>query len=171
MRSTIWPLALVTLLTLLATAARAETFMGQVASISSGDTLKITDARSRAQFGVRIAAIQAPGRTHGFGGQAIQNLGALLSGRDVSVEARGLTREGVVVGKVLVAAPDCRTPQCPRNIDVGLEQVRAGLAWWAPQQATTWTTDERARYEQAEFQAKIHRFGLWAGRDTFPPGR
>jgi micrococcal nuclease len=163
MRRTAWLLAVIV------SAASADTLIGQVTAVTGGDTLRMTDAHSHAQFSVRLAAVQAPDRLHSFGGRAEQNLGALVFGHDVRIEGESPSRDGVVVGKVMVATPGCQAPQCPRDIDVGLEQVKAGLAWWVPQRAAAWTAEERGRYQHAEFQAKIHRLGLWAGRDSFPP--
>lgn len=157
------------LLAVIAPAVMADTLMGRVTAVTGGDTLKIVDGRSHVQFTVRIAGIEAPGHSHRFGGRAQQNLGALASGREVRVESKAAVRGDALFAKVMVAAAGCHVPSCPREVDVGLEQVKAGLAWWAPHSAGTWTTEEIGNYQQAEFQAKIHRLGLWAGRDTFPP--
>jgi micrococcal nuclease len=153
----------------IAPAVMAETLMGQVTAVTGGDTLKIVDARSHVQLTVRIAGIEAPDRSHRFGGRAQQNLGALASGRDVRVESEAAIRGNTVFAKIMATTVGCQAPPCQRDMDVGLEQVRAGLAWWALHSASGWTTEEIGRYQQAEFQAKIHRRGLWAGRDTFPP--
>jgi endonuclease YncB( thermonuclease family) len=130
----------------------------------------IGDARSPAHFGVRLEAIQAPGPAHAFGSRAQQNLSALAFGRTVRVEAKEKPRgDGIVVGRVVLSPVPCPAPSCPTDVDLGLEQVRAGLAWWAAQRTDAWSAPERDRYQAAEFQAKIHRVGLWAGRDTLPP--
>ncbi len=147
----------------------ADALMGQVTAVTGGDTLRIADGRSHAQFAVRIAGIQAPDRSHRFGSRAHQHLGALVSGRVVRIESATPIRDGIVSARVFVANADCQTPNCPQDIDVGLHQVKDGLAWWAPHTAGGWPVGEPGNYQQAEFQAKIHRLGLWAGRDTFPP--
>ena len=53
--------------------------------------------------------------------------------------------------------------------DVGLEQVRAGMAWWYRQYAKEQTAQESSDYEQAELMAKLHRYGLWDSKNPTPP--
>lgn len=146
--------------------ASADTLMGRVVAIVDGDMIRVADARSQVEIPVRLAGIEAPGRHLPMGGKSRQVLGALLFGRDVQVEGR--FGEGRFHGRVLVAAPGCHMAQCPRERDAGLEQVAAGMAWWNPRDGLL-GAEQRGHYEQAEFQAKIHRLGLWAGRDTLPP--
>ena len=76
------------------------------------------------------------------------------------------------------ATADCRTrDRYQREIcvvtvagkDVGLEQVLAGMAWWFQRYTSNQTPQERADYQQAEFNAKIHRFGLWNSKNPTPP--
>jgi endonuclease YncB( thermonuclease family) len=160
------PVWLLPILLAVSATAWADTLMGRVVAIVSGDTIRVADARSQVEFPVRLAGIEAPGRHQPNGGKSQQVLGALLFGRDVQVE--GAFGDGRFHGRVLVAAPGCHTAQCPRELDAGLEQVAAGMAWWDPRDGTL-STDRRGRYEQAEFQAKIHRLGLWSGRETLPP--
>jgi endonuclease YncB( thermonuclease family) len=147
--------------------ARADLLMGRVVAVTAGDTLRIADARSQVEFAVRLTGIQAPDRRHPFGGRSQQVLAALLYGRDVAVKGR--FTDGHFLGRLRVAAPGCRDPACPQETDAGLEQLRAGLAWWHAGNAPFLSHEERLGYEQAEYQAKIRRQGLWAGRQTIPP--
>ena len=50
--------------------------------------------------------------------------------------------------------------------DVGLLQVRAGLAWWYRDYAREQTPSDRKLYEAAELDARHLRLGLW--RDDAP---
>ena len=47
--------------------------------------------------------------------------------------------------------------------------IKAGMAWWYRQYAKEQTQQERIDYEQAESQAKRHRYGLWSGPSPTPP--
>nr|MBP8163714.1 thermonuclease family protein [Propionivibrio sp.] len=47
--------------------------------------------------------------------------------------------------------------------------VRTGMAWWNPQHTSLQSTQERADFQQAEFNAKIRRFGLWNSKNPVPP--
>jgi len=53
--------------------------------------------------------------------------------------------------------------------DVGLEQIRTGLAWWYRQYAKEQTQQERIDYEKAEQDAKSRRLGLWSSSNALPP--
>ena len=53
--------------------------------------------------------------------------------------------------------------------DVGLEQIKAGMAWWYQQYARDQKKQERIDYEDAESLAQPHRYGLWSGPNPMPP--
>ena len=115
---------------------------------------------------------ESPERGQPFGRHARQNLGALLFGKDVRIEWTKRDRYGRIVGKVWVESPDapCRgRPGCPKPLDAGLAQVMSGWAWWYRKYAGEQSTEDRGRYEQAEFDAKIRRAGLWAETNPMPP--
>ena len=146
--------------------ARADLLAGRVTLVVDGDSLRLKDARSGVEHGVRIVGIEAPDRRSKAGKSAHQTLAALLYNKEVAVA--GVFVGKGFVGRVLVAAPGCRQPNCPKDLDAGLAQVEAGMAWWDARYSG-FPEPVRRSYEAAEFQAKIRRLGLWAGRDTFPP--
>ena len=53
--------------------------------------------------------------------------------------------------------------------DVGLLQVRAGLAWWYRDYAREQTPSDRKLYEAAELDARHLRLGLWRDDDPLEP--
>jgi endonuclease YncB( thermonuclease family) len=53
--------------------------------------------------------------------------------------------------------------------DVGLEQVRSGLAWWYRGYAREQAVDERRAYEAAEQEARAAQRGLWRDAGPVPP--
>jgi len=53
--------------------------------------------------------------------------------------------------------------------DVGLEQIRAGYAWWYRAYAKEQTPEDRERYEHAEQEAKARKVGLWRDPSPVPP--
>jgi endonuclease YncB( thermonuclease family) len=120
---------------------------------------------------IRLMGIDAPERHQPFGERARQYLGALAFGKEAKVVWHKRDRYGRIVGQVWVEAPDapCRgKPGCPKTRDAGLAQIQSGLAWWYRQYANEQAVEDRNRYEQAEFQAKIRRAGLWA-ENPMPP--
>lgn len=164
-------LALALLLGLNTCAVSAATLSGRVFRIDSGDSVTVLDAGNR-QHKVRLAGIAAPDRLQAFGSRSQANLGALLAGQDVSVIWNSRDRDGTLLGRILVAAPGtaCRPqPDCAKTLDAGLQQVADGMAWWHQPYASGPSAADRASYEQAEFDAKVHRRGLWADTNPIPP--
>ena len=146
---------LVFLLTLVSTAVGAETLDGRVYSVVDGDTLRAIDGSNR-QREIRLLGIDAPWVTQAFGQNARTALSALAANQALSAECRKFGAQNV-----------CRVRIGGK--DVALELVRAGMAWWNPQHASLQTEQERADYQQAEFNAKIRRFGLWNSKNPVPP--
>lgn len=92
-----------------------------------------------------------------------------MFGRDVEVVGDKKDRYGRTIARILVADPQCREPSCPKALDAGLEQVRAGMAWWYKQYSKEQAPQDREDYEVAEFNAKVRRLGLWADKDPVAP--
>lgn len=159
------------ILSTLCSIAQAETLTGWVSHIADGDTITVLDY-SNQQYKVRLMGIDAPEKYQAYGNRSHQNLGALLNGRDVVVEWNKKDRYGRIIGKVMVTPFDspCRNqPDCPKSLDAGLEQIKSGQAWWYRSYAKEQAQEDRSKYEQTEFEAKIHRNGLWAGTNPVPP--
>ena len=76
-------------------------------------------------------------------------------------------RYGRIVGRVLSA--ECPRPDCPYSIDVGLEQMKAGLAWHYKQYQQEQAPADRARYAAVEQQARARSEGLWKELAPVPP--
>lgn len=165
------PAAAALALALACEAHGASVLVGRVMRVEDGDTVTILDAASRQQ-GVALAGIDAPALSQPSGNRAKQNLSALLLDQEVSVAWSATDGSGRLVGKVMVAPPSspCHyQPSCPKTLDAGLEQITAGFAWSRQRYAAEQTQADRAGYQQAEFQAKIHRRGLWAEQNPTPP--
>jgi endonuclease YncB( thermonuclease family) len=133
---------------------RALELEGQVIAVHDGDTVTLLDGR-QVQHRVRIAGIDAPERGQPFGTSARENLARLVHGRRVEAQCHKRDRFGRDVCSVFVEARD-----------VGLEQVRDGLAWWYREYAREQRLEDRANYEAAEGEARSARRGLW--RDPNP---
>ena len=138
-------------------AVHADTVTGRVVEIIDGDTLTLLDATNH-QHKIRLAGIDSPEKGQSFGEKARSNLGALASGNTASADCR---RRDKYQQEICVVTIDGK--------DIGLEQVRAGMAWWYRQYISEQSVKERADYEQAEFNAKIRRLGLWNSKNPTPP--
>jgi len=135
----------------------AVTLTGRIVGVSDGDTLTLLDAE-HVQHKIRVAGIDAPEKQQPFGEKAKLSLSALTYNRTVEADCRKVDRYRRNVCVVFVG-----------GMDVGLDQVKAGMAWWYRQYAKEQTSRERIDYEQAESQAKLRRHGLWNSADQTPP--
>ena len=148
---------LVILLSLQPVAAHAESIIGRVTNIIDGDTLTLADA-SNQPHKIRLFGIDAPEITQDFGQKAKTDLSALALGQQATADCRIAERSSSALCVVTVGTQD-----------IGLELIRNGAAWSYPLHAAQQSTKERADYAQAEFMAKIHRYGLWNSKNPTPP--
>ena len=87
-------------------------------AVSDGDTITILDD-AKTQHKIRFAGIDAPEKGQPFGERSKQNLSALVFQKRVEARCHKKDRYGREVCAVFVSLRD-----------VGLEQIRAGMAWW-----------------------------------------
>lgn len=144
-------------LLLMAAPLQAVNVSGRIVGISDGDTLTLLDAR-RVQHKIRPIGIDAPEKRQAFGKRAKSALSALAYGRHAEADCRKFDRDK---RRLCVVYVDGR--------DIGLEQVKAGMAWWFRRYAKEQTLQERIDYEKTELRAKRHRDGLWSDPNPIPP--
>ena len=152
-------------LLLMAGGAFADVVTGKVVGVSDGDTITVLDS-GKQQHKIRVAGIDAPEKNQPFGQRSKENLSRLVFGKEVDVQWTKHDRYQRIVGKVMVAAPDCQRPDCAKALDAGLGQVTAGLAWWYRKYAKEQSAEDARSYETAELDARASYVGLW--RDAEP---
>ena len=135
----------------------AETLTERIVGVSDGDTLTLLDAE-HVPHKIRVAGIDAPEKKQDFGEKSKSHLSALAYNRQAQADCRKIDRYRRNVCVVFVSGKD-----------IGLEQIKGGMAWWYQQYAREQTRQERSDYEHAEFQAKLHRDGLWNSKSPTPP--
>jgi len=158
----------VLLLLLLSLPGHAETLTGTVVGVADGDTITVLDA-NREQHKIRLGGIDAPEKAQPFGQRSKESLSAMVFGKEVDVQWHKHDRYQRIVGKVMVASPDCRRSPCPKTLDAGHALVTVGLAWWYAKYAKEQSTEDAGRYEVAEHEARAKRAGLWADGHPVPP--
>ena len=109
--------------------------------IVDGDTVYLKDGTK-----VRLHGIDTPERDQPYGKQATRNLDKLI-GDTVFVVENDTDRYGRLVG----------TLYTPEGVNVNLEMVCGGHAWWYSRYARS----ER-NLEDCQDEAKEAGFGLWA---------
>ncbi|MDF9391705.1 MULTISPECIES: thermonuclease family protein [Methylococcus] len=138
---------------LLLEAEAGPSLSGRVAAVLDGDSITVVDAGQR-EVQVRLAQIDAPEYGQADWQASKRSLSELLQGSSVTVERVDADHYGRIVGRVW-----------KEGIDVGLEQVRRGMAWVYRQYATD------PAYFDAEEQARQEKRGLWSQPHPFPPWR
>jgi len=136
-------------------------FEARVVGITDGDTLTVIDG-SYQQHKIRIAGIDAPEKKQPFGQKSKSNLSDLVFNRSVEIVGDKTDRYGRKVSKVIVMDLSCPDKKCSRHVDVGLQQVREGLAWWYRKYQKEQSIEDRFKYEQAEIMARRLKLGIWA---------
>jgi endonuclease YncB( thermonuclease family) len=145
----------------------AEVLTGHVVGVTDGDTITVLDA-AKVQHKIRVAGIDAPEKKQAFGQVSKENLSRLVFDKEVDIEWTKLDRYKRIVGKVLVASPNCSSA-CARTFDAGLSQVGAGLAWWYRKYAKEQPAADHPKYEKAEQGAQSRQQGLWSDKSPIAP--
>jgi endonuclease YncB( thermonuclease family) len=140
-----------------ASAAEVRIFEGRVVAIADGDTITILD-RDKHQHKIRFNGIDVPEKGQPSGFRSKENLSRLIYDRNVRAECGKRDRYGREVCKVMDG-----------SIDVGLEQICAGYAWWYRAYAKEQSAEDRGRYERAEDEARAKKVGLWRDPNPVPP--
>lgn len=136
---------------------QAETLIGKVVGVTDGDTITVLDD-SHTQFKIRLAGIDAPEKKQPFGQVSKKMLSDLVFQKTVQVEWKKQDRYGRLVGKVIV-----------EQIDVNLEQVKYGLAWFYRKYQNELSPADRTAYAEAEFKAQQNKQGLWVYPNPMAP--
>lgn len=144
-------------LALTAGLASAATLEGYVVGVADGDTITLLDA-AKQQHKIRLSGIDAPESHQAFGQKSKASLSALVFNRQVVAQCSKTDKYRREICKVLVG-----------GVDINLEQVKAGMAWWYRHYASEQPRQDQETYEAAEFNAKIRRLGLWADKNPTPP--
>jgi endonuclease YncB( thermonuclease family) len=147
-----------TLALVLGTAQAAEWIVeGRVVGVSDGDTITVLDD-AKTQHKIRFAGIDAPEKGQAFGERSKQSLSALVFQKRVEARCHKKDRYGREVCAVFVSLRD-----------VGLEQIRQGMAWHYKEYQHEQTTQDRLVYRDEEENAKARRVGLWKDAKPVPP--
>jgi endonuclease YncB( thermonuclease family) len=153
-----------------AACADGRELTGRVVWVADGDSFKLEDAAGE-RFEVRIAGIDAPEKGQAWSDRSKRNMMQLIRDREVRVDWYKLDRFDRYVGKVWVAPADapCRGDACPKTLDVAMAQLTQGLAWYFRRFEAEIPAEDRARYADAEQEARQRGIGLWRDARPVPP--
>jgi len=125
----------------------------RVTGIADGDTIYVRDPGGRTAM-VWIEGIDAPEGRQPWGSRAKYELRNLVSMRTVIVVPSRYDGSGRIVGRVYLG-----------DLDVGLEQVRRGMAWYDD---SFENIRDHETYKGAEKIARRQGAGLWKGHPVPP---
>ncbi len=109
---------------------------------------------------VRISGIDAPEKGQAFADRSRRHLSELLAQQDLLIIPIKTDVYGRVVAVVWAAEQD-----------IGLAQLRAGMAWHFVRYARDQSVEQRQAYASAEAGAREARVGLWRDREPLEPWR
>jgi endonuclease YncB( thermonuclease family) len=130
---------------------------GKIVAIADGDTLTLLDSDKR-QHRIRLDGIDAPEATQAFGSRSRQSLADLAHGKQAMADCPKTDRFGRRVCVVSV-----------EGLDIGLAQIRRGMAWHFVRYAHEQTPENRAAYSAAEREARAAKRELWRDPEPVPP--
>jgi micrococcal nuclease len=147
-----WMALLFLFITLNSFNVQAETLIGKVVSVADGDTLTLLD-KTKKQYKIRFAAIDAPEKRQAFGNKAKQYLVKLCFGKDAEAIIETVDRYGRYVAEVYC-----------EGINANESLLSEGLAWVYTQYAKKFP-----HYKDLEDESRLNRIGLWADSNPVPP--
>lgn len=122
-----------------------------VTSVSTGDTITVSSGTNELKR-VRIYGIVSPKLDEHFGNESRAYLSRQILGKSISLAPKKGADDGQLLAEVFM-----------NGINIGIEQIRAGLARLAIDQSSQPDPNFFRSYLEAEFVAKSGRFGIWAG--------
>jgi len=128
--------------------ASAATLVGSVVDVIDGDTFTVNV--SNRPIKVRLCALTVPKKTQPFAEPARLHLALLLKGKQVSIEYKGLDRDGTIIGIVMV-----------NDLDVGMQMIRDGAALFNRESEKDLPDQSRSLYEQSQQAARSEARGIW----------
>jgi endonuclease YncB( thermonuclease family) len=128
----------------------ANVLEGKVVRVADGDTITLL-LEDRTQVNIRFSGIDAPEKGQAWGQRSRQSMSSLAAGRYARAYVGKRDRYGRGVAIVVI---DGR--------DVGLEQLRRGMAWTYTRYLGELPYREQGLYLQAEREARDARRGLWS---------
>lgn len=122
---------------------------------------------------VRIWGIHAPESGQPFADASKANLSKLVLGKQVEILDHGESDRDhyeKIIGRVMVAAADCHDQICPKNLNVALTQLQAGLVWqYGLHHDDDKSSANKQHYKMEQQAAKTAGVGLWSDPASVSP--
>jgi endonuclease YncB( thermonuclease family)/thiol-disulfide isomerase/thioredoxin len=138
-----------------ATSAHAIVVRGIVSEVRDGQSIVVTSGGRK--LNVQLKGVAAPVLLQEFGGLSRKHLANLILDKSVEVQFSQLQSEQVVARVIF------------NDLDIGLQIIRDGAAWFDKVGNHSLTDDERALYSEAERLARSELRGIWSDGSPMPP--
>jgi endonuclease YncB( thermonuclease family)/thiol-disulfide isomerase/thioredoxin len=138
-----------------AVSVEAVVVRGIVTEVRDGQSVVVLVGGRK--LNVQLRGVAAPVLLQEFGGPSRQHLSNLILDKPVEVEFSQLQSEQVVARVIW------------NDLDIGLQLIRDGAAWFDKVGNHSLTNDERTLYAEAERLARTEMRGLWSDGSPMPP--
>ena len=138
-----------------AVSAEAVVVRGVVTEVRDGQSIVVSVGGRK--LNVQLRGVAAPLLIQEFGGLSRQHLSNLVLDKPVEVQFSQLQSEQVVARVIW------------NDLDIGLQVIRDGAAWFDKVGNHSLTDDERVLYSEAEQLARNEMRGLWSEGSPMPP--
>ena len=128
-----------------------------VVGISDGDSIRVVDDQKNEER-VRLATIDAPENGQDFGQRSKQSLSQMIYKKHVQIVGGTKDQYGRIIGEVYIG-----------ELNVNVEQLRRGFAWYYRRHAKQQTASQRKEYSAVEKSARERKAGLWKDKNPTPP--
>jgi len=136
--------------------ARAIGVAGFVTQIHDGKSLAVSNENRNLE--VLLEGLDIPEQGQEYADVSRQHLADLVLGKEVYIKYTGIQRNGRLIAKVYL-----------KDMDVGLQVIRDGVAWYDRSANSPLTDAERRIYAESEQAARDERRGMWQYGSPMPP--
>jgi endonuclease YncB( thermonuclease family) len=123
----------------------------------TGSVFEVTDAAGQAHR-VAIHGIRVPKLDENFGHEAKASLSTYVLGKPVMIKLRNFTKDVDTIAEVYTD-----------GFNIGLEQIKNGMAWLVPEDIAALSESEQRDYLDAAVAAKSGKLGIWSGKKGVNP--
>lgn len=135
-------------------------YIAKVTRVADGDTMTVRN-QDGAIHKIRMHAIDAPELKQAGGEQARTWLTQQVLDKNVKIVVNNTDRYQRQVAKVVLPVDGCEQRLCEGEVDINLQAIESGHAWWYRDYSRSQSSEDRLLYEAAEDQARNARKGLW----------
>jgi len=118
----------------------------------TGSVIAVTDADGQERR-VTLFGIRVPKLDENFGVESKANLWTLIADKPLLIKRRKFTKEVDTIAEVIIDGSN-----------VGLEQLRSGLALVTAEELAGLLADEQRQYFAAAQAARNGKYGMWSGK-------